>query len=209
MLKAILGTLCLPLAALAGAATLTIPSADGPLTIDGVINEEIWQRAAVLRVKPPEFGAPFPGAGEIRVILRGDYLCFSARIPETGRVVARSTGRDPVWWREDVVAFTVAFKAFSTTFTVTMNPLGAYSAGYAYRLAPMQAPEQSRPVLAQAMLGPDGWCAEAAIPLANIGAIGFIYAERIRAPRPDAPELRWNWPALVKTEIRWETRSIT
>ena len=196
MLKAILGTLCLPLAALAGAATLTIPSADGPLTIDGVINEEIWQRAAVLPVKPPEFGAPFPGAGEIRVILRGDYLCFSARIPETGRVVARSTGRDPVWWREDLVAFTVAFKAFSTTFTVTMNPLGAYSAGYAYRLAPMQAPEQSRPVLAQAMLGPDGWCAEAAIPLANIGAIGFIYAERIRAPRPDAPELRWNWPAL-------------
>ena len=37
MLKAILGTLCLPLAALAGAATLTIPSADGPLTIDGGI----------------------------------------------------------------------------------------------------------------------------------------------------------------------------
>ncbi len=196
MLKAIVGLLCWPLAGLAGGATLTIPSADGPLTIDGAINEQIWQRAAVLPVQPSEFGAPFPGGGEARVILRGDYLCFSARVPEIGRVVARSTGQNPSWWREDLVAFTVAFKAFSTTLTVTINPLGAYSADYSYRLAPTRPTENGRPVLAAATLGPDGWSAEAAIPLVNIGPIGFLSAERIRAPRPDAPELRWHWPAF-------------
>jgi len=196
MLRAILGILSLPLAALAGGAILTIPSADGPLTIDGAANEQIWQHAAVLPLQPSEFGAPFPGAGEVRVVLRGGYLCFSAQIPEVGRVVARSTGQDPTWWREDLVAFRVLFKAFSNTLTVTVNPLGAYSADYSYRQASKQPPENSRPVLAAARLGPDSWSAEAAIPLVNIGPIGFLSAERIRAPRPDAPELRWHWPAF-------------
>jgi len=196
MRRAILGTLSLPLAALAGGATLTIPSADGPLTIDGAVNEQVWQRAAVLPVQPSEFGAPFPGAGEVRVVLRGDYLCFSANVPELGRVVARSTGQNPAWWREDLIAFTVLFKAFSNTVTVTINPLGAYSADYGYRQAPKRPPDNSRPVLAAASLGRDGWSAEAAIPLVNIGPIGFLSAERIRAPRPAAPELRWHWPAF-------------
>ena len=196
MLRAILGILSLPVAVLAGGATLTIPSADGPLTIDGAVNEQIWQRAAVLPVQPSNSEHHFPGAGEVRVVLRGDYLCFSANVPELGRVVARSTGRNPAWWREDLIAFTVLFKAFSNTVTVTINPLGAYSADYGYRQAPKRPPDNSPPVLAAASLGRDGWSAEAAIPLVNIGPIGFLSAERIRAPRPDAPELRWHWPAI-------------
>jgi len=38
------------------------------------------------------------------------------------------------------------------------------------------------------------WTVEVAIPLERFGQIGFIDVQRVRAPRPDAPELRWYWP---------------
>src|SRR5262249_30202984 len=102
----------------AGAATLRIPAARGPVTIDGVGGEELWKDAAVLPVQPADFGAPFPAGGEIRAVVRGTYLCLSARLPETGPVVARSTGLNPVWWREDLVTWSLHFKSFSTYLNV-------------------------------------------------------------------------------------------
>jgi hypothetical protein len=77
-------------------ATVNIPSADGPMSIDGVVDESIWKSAAVLPLEPPDFGSPFPEGGEIRVMVRGGYVCVGARVPESGRLVARSTGVNPV-----------------------------------------------------------------------------------------------------------------
>jgi len=170
---------------------LVVPAASGPLTIDGVPDETIWTHAAVLPLQKPTFGAPFPEGGEMRALVRNGYLCLSARIPETGRVVARSTGVNPAWWREDQVVWTVKFKAFAVAIKLTVNPLGAYSADYV-----RTQEDPSRPVLAAAAAGPLGWSAEAAIPVESIAGIGFLSAERIRAPRPDAPELRYYWPGV-------------
>lgn len=170
---------------------IRIPSADDPLTIDGVADEEIWKQAVVLPLGAVTFGAPFPAGGQMRAVVRGGYLCFSTWIPETGRLVARSTGKDPVWWKEDLVTWTVHFHGFAVSRIVSVNPLGAFRVE-STRLPDSPAPE----VLAAASIGSEGWSAEAAIPIASIGKIGFLSAERIRAPRPDAPELRWHWPAL-------------
>jgi hypothetical protein len=41
-----------------------------------------------------------------------------------------------------------------------------------------------------------GWSVEAAIPVAGLANIGLVTGERIRVPRPDAPELRWQWPGV-------------
>ena len=104
----------------ATAATLHIPTANGPLEVNGVADEEIWNRATVLPMHSGDFGAPFPAGGEIRAVVRGGYLCLSARLPETGRLVARSTGINPVWWREDLVTWSLHFKSFSTYLNVRL-----------------------------------------------------------------------------------------
>jgi len=194
MSKAILPIFCFLLTAMASGASLKIPSADGPLTVNGLVDEDIWTQAVVLPLQPAEFGAPFPAGGEMRAVVRGGYLCLSARLPETGRIVARSIGRNPVWWREDLVIWTFRFRSSeerNVFLTVSVNPLGAY------RVEPIGAAEDpQQPIRASASVGSDSWSAEAAIPVGKLAKIGFVSVERIRVPRPDAPELRWYWPGV-------------
>ncbi|MFB3828418.1 MAG: acetylxylan esterase [Bryobacteraceae bacterium] len=198
MLRRILASAFAASTLAAGPAELTIPVATGPLVIDGRAGEAIWQQGPALPLEQPPFGDPFPGGGEVRVLVRSGYLCFSARLPEAGRVVARSTGANPAWWREDLIVWTVRFRGFARALKVAVNPLGACSVEYT------GAEERGRgPVPAAAALAAGGWSAEAAIPLENIAPIGYISAERIRAPRPDAPELRWHWPG-VNRELTFE-----
>src|SRR5215472_1783696 len=130
MCKAILPTVFFLLATVASGATLSIPSADGALTVDGRVDEDIWARAAVLPLQSKQFGAPFPAGGEMRAVVRQGYLCLSPRLPESGRVVAKSIGRDPAWWREDLVIWTIRFhnsQGRNESLTLTVNPLGGYS----------------------------------------------------------------------------------
>jgi hypothetical protein len=213
MSKIILPLLCLLLGRAAGAASWAIPSVNGPMTIDGLVDEDPWKQAAVLPIQATDYGAAFPQGGETRALVRGNYLCLSARLPETGRIIARSTGENPDLWREDLIVWTVRFRAFATTLTISINPLGAYRVdasplphkleesvigpGYftttlidARRLPPTLR----EPLLVSATVGKDAWSAELAIPISDISDIGFLSAERVRVPRPDAPELRWYWP---------------
>ena len=194
MFKIILPTFFLLLATVASGATLGIPSADGALTVDGRVEEDIWARAVALPFQSQEFGAPFPAGGEMRAIVRRGYLCLSARLPESGRVVAKSIGRDPVWWREDLVIWTFRIhdsQGRNKSLTLTVNPLGAYSVDPQGTSSDLQ-----QEIRASASLGPEGWSVEGAIPVARLAKIGFVTGERIRVPRPDAPELRWHWPGV-------------
>jgi dienelactone hydrolase len=194
MCKAVLTAFFFLLATAASGATLNIPSADGALTVDGRVVEAIWTQAVVLPLQPREFGAPFPAGGEMRAVVRQGYLCLSARLPESGRIVAKSTGRGPIQWSEDLVVWTFYIhgsEGRNRSLTLTANPLGAYS------VDPVGTPgDPQQGVRASASLGPEGWSVEAAIPVARLAQIGFLTAERIRAPRPDAPELRWHWPGV-------------
>jgi dienelactone hydrolase len=180
------------LALMASAANLKVPAADGPLLIDGVQDEAIWKRAVVLPTHSADFGAPFPAGGDLRALVRGGYLCLSAEVPETGRVVARSTGRNPTWWREDLIIWSFHFQSFPTYLTVTVNPLGAYS------VEATGSARVPKSVLVSASIGSKTWRAEVAIPTDSIAKIGTVSVERIRVPRPDAPELTWYWPGLNK-----------
>jgi hypothetical protein len=191
---------------------------NGPLTIDGLVDEDIWKQAAVLPIQATDYGAPFPQGGETRAMVRGRYLCLSARLPEAGQVVARSTGENPDFWREDLIIWTVHFRDFATTLTISINPLGAYRVdasrlphnwsdrplsesvlgpGYfaaKYLDARLLPQKLAEPLLVSAAIEKNAWSAELAIPIADISNIGSLTAERVRVPRPDAPELRWHWP---------------
>jgi dienelactone hydrolase len=160
----------------ASAASLQIPQASGPLTIDGRLDEAIWRQARVL---------PFPDGSETRVLVRGDRLCVGARLIESDRVVAYSIGRDPAFGREDLVTWRFSFRpktGASRTVLVSVNPLGGFQA--------------EKGVMAAAVVGMKEWTVEAAIPIESLAGIGFLSIERVRAPRPQAPELRWQWPAI-------------
>jgi cephalosporin-C deacetylase-like acetyl esterase len=73
---------------------------------------------------------------------------------------------------------------------VAVNPLGAYSVQAA------GAASVPKSLLVSASIGSNNWSAEVAIPIESIAKIGTVSVERIRVPRPDAPELRWYWPGL-------------
>ena len=182
--------------AAASAATLTIPRAGGPLTIDGSLDDPPWRQARVLPLSAADFGAPFPEGGETRVLIHGGFLCVSARLPEPDRVVAYSAGRDPAFGREDLIAWRFRIrpaKGASQTIAVSVNPLGGFRVESS---SPSVLPGAAQQAQAAAVVGEQGWTVEAAIPLELLAEVGFLAIERVRVPRPQAPELRWHWPAI-------------
>lgn len=180
-------------AALSNAANLKIPAGPGSVVVDGKVQEPFWQSALIFPLNSPDFGAAFPSGGEARLAACGTHLCLSARLPESGRFVAMSQGRSPSWWREDqlIWAFTVNIGTRNRRLALTVNPHGAYSFD-------STAPEPGvmDGIMAAAQTVGNEWTMEAAIPLVKLADIGFVSVERVRVPRPDAPELRWYWPGL-------------
>ncbi|MCZ2154902.1 MAG: acetylxylan esterase [Bryobacterales bacterium] len=194
MLKRLLLTTTLACSALAGSPQLTVPSAQGPLTIDGKPAEVIWEQAATLPLGSTDYPRLFPQAGSLREVVRAGYLCLSAELSENRGVVARSTGENPVWWREDQLIWRINFRSASSALHIKVNPLGAYEIDYGRLKEP---PKDA--VLVAASATRNGWGVEVAVPLANISPVGFISAERIRVARPGAPEVRYYWPGPNET----------
>ena len=186
--------------------TLIIPAVSGPLIIDGKLEDLIWRSALSLSLKNTENDLSVEG-GETKITVRDGYLCVSARIPETGRLIARSAGINPSWWREDMIRWMFRYSSPSTrsntAILLTINPFGAVSLGSVRdiyninrnELLALSPLKWSNEVLAAAEIGQDEWRAEAALPLRYFDSVGFISVERVRVPRVNTPELCWYWPA--------------
>src|SRR6266849_6378266 len=165
---------CTASAFAADAASITIPSISDALSIDGKLDDPGWQGARVLPLASTEFGSPLIG-GETRIATRGAYLCLGARIPESGRVVAHARDRNPKWWSEDLITWTLHVHSTalrrSLNVSLTVNPLGAYRFQNATTGEPFEGAEK---VLVATSLGPGEWVVEAAIPLDRLAQTGFI-----------------------------------
>ncbi|MBK9168390.1 MAG: acetylxylan esterase [Bryobacterales bacterium] len=175
------------------------------VTIDGAGGDADWQSAEVRTLSPAEAGVPADLGGDVRVMARGGYLHFAGRFPEPGgKVVARSFGRNPVWDAdlagspptEDRAVLHLSYGSTagaSREVSVAVNPWGAYRVEERGRVL------DTLEVLAAAQVSPDGWTAEAALPLGRLGAGTAIRVrvERIRSRRPLAPEFRWSAEAPV------------
>ena len=186
--------------------TLTIPSVSGPLSIDGKLDEVIWQSAFPISLKN-KGNDRFGEGGDTKIAVRDGYLCLSARIPESERLIVRSTGINPSWWREDMIRWMFRFNSPSTrsnmVVLLTINPFGAFSLGSVkdiyninrnefLTLSPLK---WSNEILVAAKIGQDEWRVEAALPLKYLDTIGFLSVERVRVQRVNTPELSWYWPA--------------
>jgi dienelactone hydrolase len=188
--------LCAVATTAAQPATVAVPAASGTITIDGKLSDPGWRDAAPAQLISSEPGEQPGRGGEARIVTCGTYLCLSARLPEAGRLVAHSSGRDPKWWAEDVLIWTLRVHPEGTgrnqNLVLTANPLGAYRLSNAGGTDPVGGAER---VLAAAAIGTGEWSLEVAIPVDMLAGIGYTGIERVRAARPDAPEMRWFWPA--------------
>ena len=131
---------------------------------------------------------------------------MAAELPEpSGRISARSFGRNPAWEDEDLIRITGGADIGYTDRVLQVNPLGAYSlekAGHVVwsslavfpysdeREAPIVARNIDKYLVATRVEG-DRWVAEVAFPLGELSAptADRIYAtiERVRAQRPGSP----------------------
>ena len=188
--------LCAARALAADAAAITIPSISGALTVDGKPDEPAWQAARVLplasansaRPSQPEERHASPPAAPTSASARrfrsrtAWWLIRRAATP-TGGLRISSPG-----------TFGCRIQRFAATssLSLTVNAVGAYRLQGAGGVPSLEGAES---LLVATHLGAGEWTVEAAIPLDRLGQIGFIDVQRVRAPRPDAPELRWYWPA--------------
>ena len=91
------------------------------LTIDGKLDDPFWTKHPAQQFQPA-------GGGEVRAVVAGRYLYVAARLPEpTGRITARSFGRNPAWEEEDLLRVTAGANIGYTDRVLQVNPLGAYS----------------------------------------------------------------------------------
>ncbi len=162
------------------------------VVIDGNLDDALWQSARPEKMAPAEAGVPAEHGGEIRMAAAGRYLYVAARLPEpTGRVTARSIGRNPHWEEED--SLEVLAGAYPD-WAVRIGPLGAWSIEHKGTVITTDR------FFAAARIGEREWTAEIAIPLNDLRAARpdeiTVTAVRVRAPRPGMPEQRWRWPAL-------------
>jgi dienelactone hydrolase len=184
-----------------------LPHSAASLTIDGNLEDALWREALARPLAPVETGVPADLGGEARLALRGDFLCFAARLPEPGgKILARWSGKNPIWEQdvlespplEDRVRFLLEYSSTrgdGRHVTIEINPWG----GYRFEAEGEEISTQE--VLRAALVSPDGWTVEAAVSLAALGLDAAddgqglrVRVERIRSRRAQAPEFRWSFP---------------
>lgn len=182
-----------------------IPAVSGPFTIDGKLDDMSWQSALTLSLKNKDNSLIEEG-GNTKIAVRGRYLCMSAQLPESGKVIVHSAGSNPSWWREDMIIWMIRYRSTSPPSNrvalLVVNPLGAYKLGSVrdiYNLTQddiiTSTPfEWSDEIMVAAEIGEDEWRVEAALPLERLANSGFLSVERIRVPRVNTPESRFFWP---------------
>lgn len=202
------------------------------VTIDGKLNDALWQHVRPQPLAPTEAGVPASMGGTMRAIIAGGYLYLAAEMPEPGgQVVARSIGFDPVWEGgeavrnaktprrytygspdgEDFVRFIVRVYN-ENDWMLQVGPFGAYSVKWHWTGEHTwftSLPYKCDGFMVASSIGKNGWTVEAAIPLEQIGTPqpGYVQvrAERNRATRPTVPEEWWNWP---KNQVTSEVATI-
>jgi dienelactone hydrolase len=182
------------------AACLSAQPRGRAVVIDGELNDEIWTHVIPANLRSVEPGVPEDG-GEVRVRMSGKYLYLCARLPElSGRITARSIGKNPSWEEEDSVSFFIRV-ANENDWLLKTGPLGAYSVQWRWTGESewyVSKPEKSKGFLVAAATAEKEWRVEVALPLSALGSPNNdsvdVSAVRVRAARPGTPEERWNWP---------------
>ena len=83
------------LVGLQGCILLTGQPLPAQVSIDGEVNEPLWQRTTAVNLASLQPGVPASMGGETRAVVQGTYLYLSAQLPEPGRAF----GGEVHWFR--------------------------------------------------------------------------------------------------------------
>ena len=114
--------------------TVTIPRADTAVTIDGVLDEAVWTRAAQLtgfRQYEPVDGRPAEERTEVLVWYAPDAIHFGIRAYDTqpDRIRATQADRDNIGSEDQVTIYLDTFADRRRAFFFAVNPLGIQGDG--------------------------------------------------------------------------------
>jgi len=101
-----------------------VPKLQGPVTVDGDLNEPVWGKAAVLS---PFFQNDGAGPEREKTVVRlwyDDTALYLGWTCTDSDIEATFTARDSKFWEEEVVEFFVTSKMLNRYFELQWNPLG-------------------------------------------------------------------------------------
>ena len=151
---------------------LVVPNLTGQVTIDAVLDEPFWQRAAILELKRELFPTPMAPAlvkTEVRIIRLQDYalIGFVAHDPEPDRIQAPWRDRDGIDM-DDYVSFVLdpAGKNI-TNYELKVSASGIKGDQIRNRINDKLIRDWNPAWEAAARIVPDGYIVEIRIPLAE------------------------------------------
>src|SRR6185436_18718424 len=101
-----------------------VPKLQGPVTVDGDLNEPVWGKAAVLS---PFFQNDGSGPEREKTVVRlwyDDTALYLGWTCMDSDIQATFTARDSKFWEEEVVEFFVTSATLNRYFELQWNPLG-------------------------------------------------------------------------------------
>ncbi len=121
---------------LKGELTVALPRIDGSdavVNVDGVLDEPVWQRAALLTgfsLYSPVDSRPAPDSTDVRVWYSSEAIYFGIRAFEShGRVSATLADRDRISTDDNVEIHLDTFDERNRAFVFIVNPLGVQADG--------------------------------------------------------------------------------
>lgn len=180
---------------------------EGP-TIDGILDDPIWERAEVItdltQVEPANC-VPESFRTEIRILTDGDflYISFRGHDPEPGQIVANRMARNERFFYDDGFSiFLDTFHDRQNGYFFQVNPNGGRRDG---TFAGDSFEENWEGIwYAGARVDSEGWTAEVAIPFKTVGfrpdadVWGLNFTRRIRRFNE---EDRWADPSLQRAAV--------
>jgi len=116
-----------------GQTSVAPPKIEASVTVDGLLDEPVWARAAVLNgfsLYAPSDGRPAPDSTEVRVWYSSDAMYFGIRAyADPGTVAATLADRDRISSDDNVEIHLDTFHERNRAFVFIVNPLGIQADG--------------------------------------------------------------------------------
>jgi len=164
-----------------------VPRLAGAVTIDGLLDEPVWQQAAKLKPFVPNSGRGADSeATEVRVWYDGEALHIGWLCDDRD-IQATMSARDSRFWEEEVAEFFLAPTRLDEYFELQWNPLGGifdaiirnqigadgksvkFTGDWSYTAKRMRAAVRVDGTVANSGDQDRGWIVEAVVPFSDLG----------------------------------------
>jgi hypothetical protein len=164
-----------------------VPKLNGPVTVDGDLNEPVWAKAAVLSPFLQNDGS---GAEREKTVVRlwyDDTALYLGWTCTDSDIEATFTARDSKFWEEEVVEFFVTSKTLNRYFELQWNPLGGvfdaiidnkldqqgvstnFTGDWNFTAKGMKSAVKVKGTVGNANDKDDSWQVEVVLPFADLG----------------------------------------